>query len=79
MDRLGTRVEFTENENLSKKSAGPRQRNLVTVDVFEKREQGTKPFACSPAWSSDNRWSEMSSRDIDKANTLAKMQVTVGF
>ena len=35
VDRLGTRVEFTETEDLSKKSAGRRQRNLVTVEVFE--------------------------------------------
>ena len=53
VDRLGTPVEFTETEDLSKKSAGRRQRNLVTVDVFE--NVSTKHFACSL----DSRWSEM--------------------
>ena len=57
MDHQGTRVEFTETENLSKKSAGRRQPNLVTVEVFE--NVSTKRFACSPAWSPDSRWSEM--------------------
>ena len=57
VDRLGTRVEFTETEDLSKKSAGRRQRNLVTVEVFE--NVSPKNFACSPAWSPDNCWSEM--------------------
>ena len=57
VDRLGTRVEFTETEDLSKKSAGRRQRNLVTVEVFE--SVSPKNFACSPAWSPDNHWSEM--------------------
>ena len=57
VDRLGTRVEFTETEDLSKKSAGRRKRNLVTVEAFE--NVSTKHFACSPAWSPDSRWSEM--------------------
>ena len=57
VDHLGTRVAFTENEDLSKKSAGPRQRNLVAVEVY--KSVSTKLFACLPAWSSDNRWSEM--------------------
>ena len=57
VDRLGTRVEFTETEDLSKKCAGRRQRNLVTVEVFE--NESTKHFAWSPAWSPANRWSEM--------------------
>ena len=35
VDSLGTPVEFTETLDLSKKSAGCRQRNLVTVEVFE--------------------------------------------
>ena len=71
-------VEFTETEDLSKKSAGRRQRKLVTVEVFENVR--TKHFACSPAWSPDNRWSEIDgSSSRDEANTLAKMQVTVGF
>ena len=35
VNRLGTRVEFTETEDLSKKFAGCRQRNVVTVEVFE--------------------------------------------
>ena len=76
VDRLGTRVEFTETEDLSKESAGRRQRNLVTVEVF--KNVSTMHFVCSPAWSPDNRWSEiirLSSQD--EANTLAKMQVTV--
>ena len=54
VDHLGTRVEFTETEELSRKSAGCRQRNLVTVEVFE--NVSTKHFACSPAWSPDSRW-----------------------
>ena len=53
VDRLGTRVEFTETEDLSKKSAGRRQRNLVTVEVSE--NVSIKHFACSP----DSRWSEI--------------------
>ena len=57
VDRLGTRFDFTETEDLSKKTAGRRQRNLVTVEVFE--NVSAKHFACSPAWSPDNCWSEM--------------------
>ena len=72
VDRLGTRVEFTETEDLSKKSAGRRQRNLVTAEVFE--NVSTKHFACSL----DSRWSEM----IRAPGTSTKptpWQVTVGF
>ena len=57
VDRLGTRVEFTETEDLSKKSAWRRQRNFVTVEAFE--NVSTKRVACPPAWSPDSRWSEM--------------------
>ena len=48
---------LSSTEDLSKKPAGHRQRNLVTVEVFENVR--TKHFACSPAWFPDNRWSEM--------------------
>ena len=51
--KLWTRVEFIETEYLLKKSAWRRQRNLVTVEVFE--NVCTKHFACSPALSPDNR------------------------
>ena len=57
VDRLGTRVEFIKTEDLLKKFAWRRQRNLVTVEVFE--NVSTKRFARSPAWSPVSRWSKM--------------------
>ena len=57
VDRLETRFEFAETEDLLKKSAGRRQRNLVAVEVF--KNVSTKHFACSSALSSDSGWSEM--------------------
>ena len=73
MDSLGTSVEFTETEDLSKKSAGRTQRNLVMVEVFV--NVNTKHFARLHGQRDDQ-----SSRDKhDDANTSAYMQVTVGF
>ena len=57
VDCLGTRVEFTETQDSSKKSAGRRQQNLFTVEVFE--NVNTKRFGCSPVWSPVSRWSKM--------------------
>ena len=78
VDRLGTRVEFTETEDLSKKSAWRRQRNFVTVEVFE--NVSTKCFACSPGCVVTGQpLVRDDSSSGDKGNTFAKMQVTVGF
>ena len=76
VDRVETRVEFTETENLSKNSAGRRQRNLVTVEVFE--SMSTK--LCRPTCVVTERplvRDDSSSRD--KATTSTKMQATVDF
>ena len=67
VDSLGTPVEFTETEDLSKKFAGRRQRNLVpvTVEVFE--NVNIERLAHLPGQRDDK-----SSRDKhDDANTSA--------
>ena len=77
VDRLGTRVEFTETEDLSKKSAGRRQRNLVHGGGFRKREH--KALCMLTCMVTGQPLVRDASSSREKANTWANMQVTVGF